>query len=86
MFKYPLRDANGSFISVVILLCAHQRLPSIVQITFRCTSLAYTPSQVTVQEGLEADSEDYERAEETLSQNGGNSDDVPEPNEGKFKE
>ena len=63
-------------------LCSIQRLPSISSDHFPLyTSLAFTPSEGAVQEGIEADQDDQERAEETLAENGGDSDDVPEPNE-----
>ena len=65
-------------------LCSIQRLPSISSDHFPLyTSLAFTPAQEANQEGLEADQEDHQRAEDTLVENGGSSDDVPEPNERK---
>lgn len=63
-------------------LCSIQRLPSISSDHFPLyTSLAFTPVQGAVQEGIEADQDDHERAEETLVENGGDSNDVPKPNE-----
>lgn len=63
-------------------LCSIQRLPSISSDHFPLyTSLAFTPLEGAVQEGIKADQDDQERAEETLVENGGDSDDVPEPNE-----
>ena len=67
-------------------LISIKRLPSISSDHFPLyTSLAFTPAQGSVQVGLEADHEDHERAQETLVENGGNSDDVPEPNEDKVE-
>lgn len=61
-------------------LCSIQRLPSISSDHFPLfTSLAFTPLEGSSQEGIDADSEDHDRAKEIVNEKGGNVDDVPQP-------
>lgn len=59
-----------------------KRLPSIGSDHFPLfTSLAFTPAKGANQEGLDADAEDHEEAQEVLNEKSVSEHDVPEPNE-----
>jgi len=65
-------------------LCSIQRLPSIGSDHFPLfTSLSLTLLEDTSHKGLEAEDEDHEMAKKTVTEKGGNSNDVPQPNENK---
>jgi len=58
-----------------------QRLPSIDSDHFPLyTSLAFTPLEGASQKGLEANSNDHERAKKVIHEKGGSESDVPQPN------
>lgn len=77
-FRWPM---DHLFHSNHFTLCSIQRLPSIGSDHFPLfASLSFAPGEGARQKGLEADSGDHERAKETVSEKGGNSNDVPRPN------
>ena len=82
--KYPLLrwPLDHLFHSDHFTLRSIQRLPSIGSDHFPLfTLLAFTPVIGAKQEGIEADSEDYNRTKEIANEKGVTVDDVPKPNE-----
>ena len=79
MFRWPM---DHLFHSKHFKLCSIERLPSIDSDHFPLfISLSFSPLEGVSQKGLEADSEDHERAKETVAETRGSSDNVPRPNE-----
>lgn len=79
ILRWPL---DHIFHSEHFTLSTIKRLPSIGSDHFPLfTSLAFTPAKGGSQEGLEADAEDKEDANETITEKGVSEYDVPEPNE-----
>lgn len=82
--KYPLLrwPLDHLFHSDHFTLNSIQRLPSIGSDHFPLlTSLSYTPKKGAGQNGLVADSEDYDRAKEIVDKKDVSKGDVPQPNE-----
>lgn len=82
--KYPLLRSplDHLFYSEHFTLHSIQRLPSIGSDHFPLlTSLSFNPAKGAIQEGLEAEVEDYDRAKEIADEKGANKDDVSQPNE-----
>ncbi len=79
IFRWPM---DHLFHTKHFVLCSIKRLPSIGSDHFPLfTSLLFAPIDGAGQKGLESDSEDHERAKQTINDKGGNSNDVPQPNE-----
>ena len=79
MFRWPL---DHLFHSDHFTLNSIQRLASIGSDHFPLfTSLSFNPIDGTIQKGIEAESEDYERVKEIVEAKGVGKGDVPQPNE-----